>query len=83
MMLAFVMGTIMLTMFSYLFPTISIPFMEWLPSYPIIFSYEEILFSGKGILFSGIFCLTLWSIVLYIVAYLCIKFWLLRPHKGE
>lgn len=81
MMASFILGINMLTMFTYVFPSLKIPFIEWIPSYPFIFLYEQIVFGHfEGL--SGHVTVMLWLLGLSVSSIYCINNVFLRPKKG-
>lgn len=81
MLAALILGVNMLTMFAYVFPSLSFPFMRLLPSYPFIFIYEQILFSSLR-LTSDAVSILVWLFALCVASIVCIKIKFLRPQKG-
>lgn len=81
MFASFVLGFNMLTMFAYVFPSLTLPFMKWIPSYPFIFIYEQILF-GRLRFTADTITMILWLVVLGIGSITCIKNFFLRPQRG-
>ena len=81
MLASLILGINMLTMFAYIFPSLSLPFMRLIPSYPFIFIYEQILF-GNIELTSDTFSIIVWLTVLCIASIICVKGKFLRPQKG-
>ncbi len=81
MLASLILGINMLTMFAYIFPSLSLPFMRLIPSYPFIFIYEQILF-GNIEPTSDTFSIIVWLTVLCIASIMCIKRKFLRPQKG-
>lgn len=81
MLASLILGINMLTMFAYIFPSLSLPFMRLIPSYPFIFIYEQILF-GEVIFTVDFVTVAVWFAVLCVVSVACIKRKFLRPQKG-
>lgn len=81
MLAALILGVNMLTMFAYVFPSLSFPFMRLLPSYPFIFIYEQILFGSFRLTFDAVSILV-WLLALCVASIVCIKIKYLRPQKG-
>lgn len=83
MLMAFLIGTNTLVLFAYIFPAISMNFMKVLPAYTMIFAYERTMFGPAGFSGNGFEILTIWTLGLFALSLICVKFRLLRPHKGE
>lgn len=81
MLASLILGINMLTMFAYIFPSLSLPFMRLIPSYPFIFIFEQILF-GSLKLTSEAISIIVWLSVLSVASLICIKNKFLRPQKG-
>ena len=81
MLTALILGVNMLTMFAYVFPSLSLPFMKLIPSYPFIFLYEQILFGGLRWT-TDMVSIIVWFSVLCAASLVCIKNKFLRPQKG-
>lgn len=81
MLASLILGINMLTMFAYIFPSMTLPFMRLIPSYPFIFIFEQILF-GKLKLTADTFSIIVWLSVLCVVSIFCVKRKFLRPQKG-
>lgn len=81
MLTALILGVNMLTMFAYVFPSLSFPFMRLLPSYPYIFIYEQILL-GSFELTSNSVSILVWLIALCVASIVCIKLRFLKPQKA-
>lgn len=81
MLASLVLGINMLTMFAYIFPSLSLPFMRLIPSYPFIFTFEQILF-GNLKLTSDVISIFVWLSILGVASIACIKNKFLRPQKG-
>lgn len=81
MLASLILGINMLTMFAYIFPSLSLPFMRLIPSYPFIFIFEQILF-GSLKLTSEAVSIIVWLSVLSVASLICIKNKFLRPQKG-
>lgn len=81
MLASLILGVNMLTMFAYIFPSLTLSFMKFIPSYPFIFFYEHILF-GHIEWMSDSITVMIWSGVLTISSVYCIKNVFLRPQKG-
>lgn len=81
MVLAFVVGINMLAMFSYLFPAAAVDFLKILPAYPIFFAFDNILFGTQSL--KGFGTIALWTAASLLLCLGCVKYRLLRPHKGE
>ncbi|MEG6612641.1 hypothetical protein V6C42_07245 [Pseudoclostridium thermosuccinogenes] len=81
MLASLILGINMLTMFAYIFPTLTLPFMKAIPSYPFIFIYEQILFGSFGLTFDAV-AIAVWLFVLCITSIICIKNFFLQPQKG-
>lgn len=79
MMLAFILGSNMLTLFSYLYPAVPIKYMKLLPAYPVLFQMEQILFAGR--VGTGLGAIVLWLAVSIAICYIAVKYVLLRPQK--
>ncbi len=63
-----VIGIISMPIASYLTPAISMPFMEWLPSYPVLFGLREVLFpTGKAGMITAVSITLGIEIILFIV----------------
>ena len=62
----------MLTAISYSNPSFNPFWMALIPSYPIIFAYEDILF-GSGIVWTGITAIAVWGVTLYVICFVMIK----------
>lgn len=83
MLMAFLIGTNTLVLFAYIFPAISMDFMKVLPAYTMIFAYERTMFGPAGFAGNGFGILAMWTLALFALCLLCVRFRLLRPHKGE
>lgn len=81
MLASLILGINMLTMFAYIFPSLTLPFMKVIPSYPFIFIYEQILF-GHFKLTIDVAAIIVWLIALCVTSIICIKNFFLRPQKG-
>lgn len=83
MLMAFLIGTNTIVLFAYIFPAISMDFMKVLPAYTMIFAYERTMFGAPGFAGGGFETMALWVAGLFILCLACVRFRLLRPHKGE
>ena len=81
MLASLILGINMLTMFAYIFPSLTSPFMKVIPSYPFIFIYEQILFGNFKLAFDAA-AIFIWLTALSITSIVCIKNFFLRPQKG-
>lgn len=81
MLASLILGVNMLTMFAYIFPSLTFPFMKVIPSYPFIFIYEQILFGSFKMTFDAA-AIIVWLIALCITSIICINNFFLRPQKG-
>lgn len=81
MLASLILGINMLTMFAYIFPSLTLPFMKVIPSYPFIFIYEQVLFGNFKLTFDAA-AILVWLIALSIASIICIKYFFLRPQKG-
>ncbi len=81
--MAFVIGTNTVVLFAYIFPSVPMDYMKLLPAYPMIFAYEWTMFGLGGYAGNGLEILALWAVALFAVCLMCVKFRLLRPHRGE
>lgn len=81
MLASLILGINMLTMFAYIFPSLTLPFMKVIPSYPFIFIYEQILFGNFKWSFDSV-TIIVWFIALCITSIICINNLFLRPQKG-
>lgn len=81
MLVALIMGINMLTLFAYLFPSLSFSYMQLIPSYPFIFLYEQLLF-GHLNWTSNAISILLWFSILCALSLHCITKVFLRPQKG-
>lgn len=77
-----VLGPIMLTLFTYLFPAFSTPLLRAIPAYPILFTYEKLLFGDGQLAGRGFEQIIGWTILCFAASVLCIHIRYLRPHKG-
>lgn len=68
---ALLLAVNMATGISYSSPSFSPIWMRFIPSYPILFAYEDVLF-GNGFTASTMLQIGLWCIGMYIVAYLAV-----------
>ncbi len=80
MLASLVLGINMLTMFVYLVPSLTLPFMRLIPSYPFLFIFEQILF-GSWRLTSEAVLVVVWFSVLCAASMICVKNKFLRPQK--
>lgn len=62
----------MLTSISYSNPSFNPLWMTFIPSYPIIFAYEGILF-GKGINSTALVAIGIWGVALYVVCFTMVR----------
>lgn len=83
MLMAFLIGTNTIVLFAYIFPAVSMEFMKLLPAYTMIFAYERTMFGPAGLDGNGFGTLALWVAGLFVLCLACVRFRLLRPHKGE
>lgn len=81
MLASLILGINMLTMFAYIFPSLTLPFMKVIPSYSFIFIYEQILFGRFKLTFDAV-AILIWLIVLCVTSIICLRNFFLRPHKG-
>ncbi|MDK2808435.1 MAG: type transport system permease protein, partial [Clostridiales bacterium] len=63
MFASLLLGINMLTMFAYLFPSLTFPFMKIIPSYPYIFIYEQLLFGNAALIFDLV-TVMVWLLIL-------------------
>ena len=83
MLMAALIGVNTLVLFAYSFPSISMDFMKVLPAYTMIFAYERTMFGPAGFFGNGFGVMALWMLGLFALCLFCVRFRLLRPHKGE
>lgn len=83
LLMAFLIGTNTIVLFAYIFPAGSMDFMKVLPAYPMIFAFERTMFGPAGYAGNGFGVLALWTVGMFVLCLLCVRFRLLRPHRGE